>query len=174
MDIFCTWFCIHEQEFLCFLNFLMFYLFLTERETEHERGRDRESEADSRLWAVSTEPDIGLKLTSHEIVTGVEVGHPTNWATQAPLGPTYFFLMFAYFWERETEYEGGGCRDSETQNLNETGPRLWAVSTEPDAGLELRNGEIMTWAEVRCLTYWASQMPLFWICLIGGTLVVSN
>ena len=31
-----------------------------------EREGDTESEAGSRLWAVSTEPDVGLKLMNHE------------------------------------------------------------------------------------------------------------
>ena len=45
------------------------------RETEREQGRDREregdteSEAGSRLRAVSTEPDAGLEITNHEIMT---------------------------------------------------------------------------------------------------------
>ena len=34
-----------------------------------EREGDTESEADSRLRAVSTEPDAGLELTDHEIMT---------------------------------------------------------------------------------------------------------
>ena len=34
-----------------------------------ERGEDTESEAGSRLCAVSTEPDVGLKLTNREIKT---------------------------------------------------------------------------------------------------------
>ena len=34
-----------------------------------EREGDTESEAGSRLWAVSTEPDAGLELTDHEIMT---------------------------------------------------------------------------------------------------------
>ena len=34
-----------------------------------ERRGDTESEADSRLLAVTTEPDKGFKLTNHEIVT---------------------------------------------------------------------------------------------------------
>ena len=34
-----------------------------------EREGDIESEAGSRLWAVSTEPDAGLKLTDCEIMT---------------------------------------------------------------------------------------------------------
>ena len=49
-----------------------------------ERGGDTESEAGSRLWAVSTEPDTGLEPTNCEIVTWAEVGRPTNWATQVP------------------------------------------------------------------------------------------
>ena len=34
-----------------------------------ERKEDTESEAGSRLRALSTEPDMGLKLTEHEIMT---------------------------------------------------------------------------------------------------------
>ena len=50
-----------------------------------EREGDTESEAGSRLWAVSTEPDDGLKLTSHEIMTWADIGRSTDWVTQAPL-----------------------------------------------------------------------------------------
>ena len=35
-----------------------------EREEE-----DTESKAGSRLWAVNTEPDVGLELTNREIMT---------------------------------------------------------------------------------------------------------
>ena len=48
---------------------------MREKETEHKReaGRDREgdtkSEAGSRLRTVSTEPDVGLEPTNHEIMT---------------------------------------------------------------------------------------------------------
>ena len=45
---------------------------------------------------------------------------------------------------------GGAEREGDTES--EAGSRLRAISTEPDAGLELMNGEIMTQAEVRCLT----------------------
>ena len=49
------------------------YLFLRQRETEHEWGRSREgdteAEAGSRLRAVSTEPNTGLELTNREITT---------------------------------------------------------------------------------------------------------
>ena len=50
----------------------MFIIF--ERETAYEQGGaeregDTESEAGSRLRAVSTEPDVGLEPTYREIVT---------------------------------------------------------------------------------------------------------
>ena len=43
-----------------------------------ERGGDTESEAGSRLPAVSTEPDAGLEPTDCEIATRAEVGSPTD------------------------------------------------------------------------------------------------
>ena len=49
------------------------FIFETEKEHEQGKGRDREgdieSEAGSRLRAVSTEPDAGLELTDREITT---------------------------------------------------------------------------------------------------------
>ena len=52
---------------------------------------------------------------------------------------------------------GGAEREGDTES--ETGSSLWAVSTEPDAGLELMDREIVTWAEVGHLTDWATQVP---------------
>ena len=67
----------------------MFIIFASKREAEcrwggAEREGDTESEAGSRLWAVSTEPEVGLELTDHEIMTWSEVGRWPDWATQAP------------------------------------------------------------------------------------------
>ena len=53
---------------------------------------------------------------------------------------------------------GGTEREGDTES--KAGSRRQAVSTEPDAGLELMNWEIMTWAEVGLLTNWATQVPL--------------
>ena len=55
--------------------------------------------------------------------------------------------------EGEQAYEQGRKRegDSESQNPKQ------APGSEPDVGLELPNYEIMTRAEVWCLTYWATQ-----------------
>ena len=68
--------------------------------------------------------------------------------------------MFIYFCEKERDrgVSGGGA-ESEGDTESEAGSRLWAVSTEPKAGLELRNLEIMTWARVGHLTNWATQAP---------------
>ena len=49
-----------------------------------EREGDTESEAGSRLWAVSTEPDPVLEPTDREIMTWAEAGRLTDGATQAP------------------------------------------------------------------------------------------
>ena len=50
-----------------------------------ETDGDTESEAASKLWAVNTEPDMGLEPTKRGIITWAEVGRSTNWATHAPL-----------------------------------------------------------------------------------------
>ena len=72
----------------------------------------------------------------------------------------FFFLVFTYCWERERQSTSRGGAEREGDTESEAGSRLWAVSTEPDAGLEPRNHEIMTWADVRSLTDWATQAPL--------------
>ena len=56
-------------------------------------------------------------------------------------------------------FERERARAQERETESEAGSRLWAVSTEPEVGLELPNQEIMTWAEVRHLTDWATQVP---------------
>ena len=65
--------------------------------------------------------------------------------------------MFIFERERQSVSRGGAETEGDTES--EAGARLWAVSTEPDAGLELTHREIMTWAEVGHLTDWATQVP---------------
>ena len=71
--------------FLFFFNFFFnVCLFLRKRRKQSvsgggaEREGDRESEAGSRLRAVSAEPGVGLELTSCEIMTYGEVGRLTD------------------------------------------------------------------------------------------------
>ena len=71
------------------------FTFERERETECEQGEgqregDKEAKAGARLWAVSTEPDAELELTSCEIVTWAEDSRLTDWATQEPLEQGHF------------------------------------------------------------------------------------
>ena len=68
----------------------MFIYFETERQSMSGRGAEREgdteSKAGSQLWAVTTEPDMGLKLMDREILTRAEVGQTFNWlSTQVSL-----------------------------------------------------------------------------------------
>ena len=64
-----------------------------------------------------------------------------------------FFFVSLFIFERETAGEGQRRRAQ----------RIWsglcADSREPDAGLELTNCEMVTWAEVGGLTDWAFQVP---------------
>ena len=76
--------------------FFLTFIYFWDRERQSmngggaEREGDTESETGSRLWAISPEPDVGLKLTDRETVTLAEVGHLTDWATQAPLKYCFF------------------------------------------------------------------------------------
>ena len=59
-----------------------------EKETEQEWGgavREGDTESEVRIYVDSRKPDVGLKLVNLEIMTWANVGHLTDWATQAPL-----------------------------------------------------------------------------------------
>ena len=61
-------------------------------------------------------------------------------------GMCLFLKIFnVYFWERKSMSGEGAEREGDTEW--EAGSRLRAVSTEPDAGLEPMDREIMTWAK---------------------------
>ena len=85
-----------KSQFL-FLNFCNVYLFWERERSQarqvvgcREREGGTESEAGSRPWAVSTEPDAGLKLVNHEIMTRAKARHSTDWATHVPLDQSQF------------------------------------------------------------------------------------
>ena len=67
-------------------------------------------------------------------------------------------FLNGYLFLRERQSVGKGQREEEDTEFK-AGSRLWAVSAEPDAGLEPMNCEIVTWAEVGRLTDWAAQVP---------------
>ena len=156
---------LHPWLFL-FKNFLMFIHFLRDRERQSmsregtEREGDTESEASPRHWAVSTVPDAGLELTDCEIMTWAEVGHSTDWATQAP-------LIFLYSWERDRVWAGEEHREREGERESQAGSTL---SAEPDTGLNLTT--VKSWPELKSRvghsTDWATQVPL---CHISNSLL---
>ena len=68
-----------------------------------------------------------------------------------PLLNVYLLIYFG----RECEWGKG--RERQGQRI---WSRLCADSREPDAGLKVMNCEIITWAEVRHSSNWATQAPL--------------
>ena len=72
-----------------FLSLFLLFIYFWERDRTWvgggaEREGDTESEAGSRLSAVSTELDSGLELRSCELLTWAEVRHSIDWARQPP------------------------------------------------------------------------------------------
>ena len=67
--------------------------------------------------------------------------------------------MLIYFWANARDRVQAAEGQTEGDTESEAGSRLPAVSAEPDVGLKLMNREIMTWAEVWCLSDWATQVP---------------
>ena len=71
-----------------------------------------------------------------------------------------YLLLFFFERERQTQNVSGLRSEREEDTESEAGSSPWAVSTEPDVGLELTNRETVTWAEVGRSTNWATQAPL--------------
>ena len=71
---------------------------------------------------------------------------------------------------------GGAEREGDTES--ETGSRLWAISPEPDAGLELPDREIVTWLKSEaqptvpprrpCCRVWTRDSDLCLLLFIGS------
>lgn len=80
-----------------FLIFLNVYSFFRERECVCDAGerqrKTRGQRIQSRLSAVSREPNVGLQLMNREIMTWSEAGCLTNWAIQAPRPCLVLFLL---------------------------------------------------------------------------------
>ena len=80
-----------------------------------EREGDSESQAGSRFWAVSTEPDAGLQPTNREIMTRATEPsrHPNTILFVQYKIPVVSFLMFTYFWDRERQSMSRGGAERE-------------------------------------------------------------
>ena len=79
-------------------SFLNVYLFWKrERESMYEQGvggRERGNERECRLHAVSTEPDVELKLPNHEIMTWAEIKSQTLKWLGHPGTPDFLFKAY--------------------------------------------------------------------------------
>ena len=60
------------------------------------------------------------------------------------LDVNFLKCFYLFLRQRETEHEHGRGREREADTESEAGSRFRAVSTEPDAGLEPTNREIVT------------------------------
>ena len=75
------------------------FIYVWEREREStsglgtEKEGDTESEAESSLWADSTEPVLGLEPTNREITTWANVRRLTNWTIQVVLKHYFLFKL---------------------------------------------------------------------------------
>ena len=81
---------IYMSNFYFINNIFLMFIFERDRHSVskgwgREREGDTESEAVARLWAVSTEPDVGLRPTNREIMTWAKVGRLIDRVTHAPL-----------------------------------------------------------------------------------------
>ena len=141
---------------------------MKETECEQEKGKER---GRHRIWSM-----LQALSCQHRAWWGAQThkpwDHDLSWShtlkwlshTGAPTFKKIFFKV--YFRQRERERDrdrawvGEGQREGDTES--EAGSRLWAVITEPYAGLELMDREIMTWAKVGCSTDWATQAPQFY------------
>ena len=133
-----------SSSFFCLFVYLFIFFFERERQSmsrgRTEREGDTESEAGSRLWTVSIEPDVGLELVNLEIMTWVKVRCLTDWATQAPLSSCFLHfpgcqkikirseLASAAVFKRQCKSKGNFHMWKSISLYN------WGSSTQPKSG----------------------------------------
>ena len=93
------------------------------------------------LWDSS--PPKGLLTVHSSLPRGAELSADLRESSSFFLY-TFFFNVYVLLRQRETECEQERGREREGDTESEAGSGLPAVSTEPNAGLELTSGEIMT------------------------------
>ena len=108
-----------------------------------------------------------------ESTESTTLGRMTKEKAESLFYNNYMFkkIFNVYFWERDSQSTSRGGAEREGDAESEAGSRLWTVNTEPEVGLKLTEGEIMTWTKVRRLTDWATQSPLIkWLwCSLHDT-----
>ena len=82
----------------------------------------------------------------------------------------FFFLSLFIYFESERKHKLERGRERWERERTPSRPRT--VSVGPDAGLELTNYEITTWAQVGRSTAWATQVPQGMLLLIRFNLIL--
>ena len=141
--------------------FIYFWKRKREKDTKCEQGRGREREGDtesdtgSRPQAVSTQPNVGLEPTNHEIMTWAEVRRSTDWATQASLKIFFLFILRG----REREHKLGRNRERGREKESHAGSTVSAQSLTWGSN----PWTVTSWpgpkSRVGCFTDWATQVP---------------
>ena len=135
---------------LFFYFFFNIYLFLRQRETEHEWGRVRERGRHriwNRLQALSCQHRARRGAWTHGPRDhDLSQSRPLNRLSHPGAPKDFFFLMFIFQRQGETACEQGRGREREGDTKSIAGSRLWAVNTEPAAGLKLTRDRDLSWS----------------------------
>ena len=78
---------------------MFIYLFLRERQRDWKAGREGDKRIPRRLRAVSTEPDAGLQLANHKIMTWAGIKSWVLGQLSHPGNPTHILILI----KRNTE-----------------------------------------------------------------------
>ena len=100
----------------------------------------------------------GLDSILAQIVSSYDIASCSLWV--GVFNICKLFLTFIHFWDWERQSGSGGGAERVGDTESKAGSSLWAVSTEPNAGLELT--DLRSWPELELdayLTYWATQAP---------------
>ena len=140
-----------EADLFCFYFILSYffnvYLFLTERETEHEQGRGRERgrhRIGNRLQALSCQHRARRGARTHRL-RDHDLGRSRTLNRLSHPGDPVFIFFNVFLFLREIE-SGRGTEREEDRGSKASS----ALTAEPSVEPELTNCDIMTWAEVRC------------------------
>ena len=135
-------------------------LFIFERDRAWTGEGQRERETQNRKQAPGSQPSAQSLTRGSNSRTARSWPGWSRTLNRLRHPATLNVYLFLRVRERERERAWTGKRQKERERESKAGSRLWAVSTEPNAGLESTNREIMTWAKIGRLTDRATQMPL--------------
>ena len=140
------------ENVLCFIGLLQKQVWRRRNQLHNFRPPSPPSWPFVQLWKVDlskrTQDETHCRDCCVQTELTCDLGWPLVWAAASLSIHSFiqiFFSKFIYFWDRERQSMNGGGSEREGDTESETGSRLWAISPEPDGGLELPDREIVTW-----------------------------